>query len=57
MEKKIKKAAEQAAASLWIDKLPLSETYVKYYIEKQLASRKTTRYSLVLKKGDNKNAK
>ena len=57
MEKKIKKAAEQAAASLWIDKLPLSETYVKRYIEKQLASRKTSRYSLVLKKGDNKNAK
>lgn len=35
-EEKLKKAILQAAASIWLDDLPLSEEYVEEYYRKRL---------------------
>ena len=55
----IEKAIKQAAASIWIDKLPLSEDYIKSYYEKRLDSFRSVNNNypkLILKRG-NKNGR
>ena len=56
-EERIIKAIEQAAASIWIDNLPLSKEYVEEYKKKRLAELKNKNKGprLVLMRKDEKN--
>jgi len=55
-EEKLKKAIIQAAASIWLDNLPLSKEYVEKYYQKRLEQKKEQSPKLVLRK-DDKNGK
>ncbi len=52
-EEKLRKAIMQAAASLWIDHLPLSKEYVDEYYQKKIQEikQKKENPSLILKRG------
>lgn len=39
-EEEIKKNVTEAAASIWMDKLPLSEEYIIEFIEKKIKEKK-----------------
>lgn len=49
----LQKAIRQAAASIWMDKLPLSKDYVaKYYARRLVEKKQTNGPKLSLKRGD-----
>ena len=52
--KRLQQAIKQAAASVWIERMPLSKEYVVNYYKRRLAEqKKTDGPKLTLKRNDN----
>ena len=53
-EEKIRRSVKSAAASVWMEKLPLSKEFVEEYLENRLKKLKEEENNkkLVLKRGD-----